>query len=395
MTIKRLLTATLTVGLGVWLQLATGARAQSVVPTSASLLADALAAERESRFTAAIDQLYRLVGEHPQSNEALRGRLVLAQLLALSGDLGAALLQCQAVQNAYAPGTPERDEAVALGTTLVRQLRAQSAGRGYFPSVSATMLSARDRFDEPSVLLVGEDGGLVIADRGRKRIYGVQGSTLSTIATANNPTAATWLADGTLAIADRQGLVLGSSRSALSAMWEGRARELDNVRAIAENSRGELFVADGDIDGVVKCAGGAVSCQAWGPHEEARTLKVGLADLVFILDDGDPIVRVYNADGRHVATVGPQIGGVRLREVRDFSLDAAFGVYLVDSDTKTVQVARLSLMPDGRLVARPVASVRVPESESRGLERPSAIGVAADGSVVLAGRSSLTLLRLQ
>ncbi len=377
------------------LGLATATSSQSVVPTSAALLGGALAAERDSRFDAAIDELYRLVVEHPRSNEALRGRLRLAQLLALAGELNAALLQCQTVTNITSVGDPERAEAVAISATLVRQLRGQSARRSYFPSVSSSTLRGLDRFDEPTALIVGAEGALVLSDRGKKRIYGISANSISTLAVANDPQAATLLRDGTLAVADKRGLLLGSSRSTLSATWDGRARELDNVRAMAENSRGELFVVDGDYDGLLKCGSTTATCEPWGIRDKARTVKVGLADYVYVLDDGDPIVRVFNTNGQQMATIGPQIGAGRLRRVRDIALDQAYGVYLLDDDSKTVHVARLALGADGRLRAQAIAAVRIPESGQNALERPAALAVAPDGTVMVVGRPSLNLLKLQ
>jgi hypothetical protein len=368
--------------------------AQSVVPTSAALIGSALAAERDGRFAAAIEDLYRLVREHPRSGEALRGRLRLAQLLALSGQLNAALLQCQEVRDVTGSSGPERQEAIDLSTTLVRELRAKSVRSGYFPSIAASALRGLDKLDEPTALVVGAGGSMVVADRGRKRVYGVNGGAITTLASANNPTAATLLADGTLAVADKNGLLLAGNRSTLTGSWGGRTRDLDDVRSIAANSRGEFFVVDGSYNGVLRC-GGSGACEPFGVAEKARTVKVGVSDYVYILDDGDSMVRVFDQNGAPVATVGPQIGTARLRDVRDIAVDKAYGIYLLDVDSKSVQVARLRLMEDGRLRAVPVTAARIPESETSGLERPYAVGVSADGAVFVVGRSSSRMVTLQ
>lgn len=372
-----------------------GLAGQSIVPTSAALMGSALAAERDGRFTAAVEDLYRLVREHPRSGEALRGRLRLAQLLALSGHLNAALLQCQEVRDATGPSDPERQEAIDLSTTLVRELRAKSVRGGYFPSIGASALRGLDRLEEPTALVVGAGGSMVVADRGRKRVYGVNGGAITTLASANDPTAATLLADGTLAVADKNGLLVAGNRSTLTGSWGGRSRDLDNVRSIAANSRGEFFVIDGSYDGVLRCGGGSGACEPFGTPEKARAVKVGVSDYVYILDDGDSMVRVFNDTGALLATVGPQIGAARLRGVRDIAVDKAYGVYLLDEDAKSVQVARLRLMEDGRLRAVAVTAARIPESETSGLQRPNAVGVSADGAVFVVGRSSSRMVTLQ
>jgi len=368
---------------------------QSVVPTSAALLADAQSAQRAGQLDTAIEQLYRLAREHPGTREAVRGRLQLAQLLALSGHLDAALLQCQRARDETSPSDLERQAAIDISTTLVRELRVQTGRRSYFPSISATTLGGIRRFVEPTTLLVIEDGTLVVADRGEKRIYSVTGAAVTTLASTNDPTAATALSDGTLAIADRQGLLLGQNRSTLVGTWGGSSRELRNVRALASNSRGVLFVVDGDYDGVLRCPSGASSCEPFGVPGEARTVKVDPSDYVYVLDDGDPLVRVFDPDGRPIATVGPQLGSRRLREIRDIAVDRAFGVYLLDDDSRTVEVARLRRMEDGRLRAAPIASIPIPREGPRALDRPSTLGVTPDGSVLVTGRSTSTLLKLQ
>jgi hypothetical protein len=366
--------------------------AQSAAP--ASLLQQAIAAEAALQVDIALDRLYALEMEHPRTPHALAGRLRLARLLTLAGDLPAAALQCQALRDELPADRPDRQRALDFGTLVARRLLSR-ARAPVAPALEAIPLRGLAEFDEPTAIVLERSGAWIVADQGRSRLYRVMADAVTPLTAGQEPDAVAELPDGTLIAGGRTGLVAAQGTVTLpqSGTWAGRTRPLRRPRALAANSRGDLFVVDREYDGLLRCAAGAASCAPWGPPGRLRTVKVGASDFVWTLDERQ-VVRGFDDGGKLLATLGPAVGNVKLERLVDIAVDGAYGVYLLDAELRRIEVVALSMAADGRIGTETVRSVAIPAEGDRALRNPSALAVTASGAVLVAGRSGSRLLRV-
>lgn len=374
---------------------------QGLPPTarSTSLLEEAQAAETAQRYDLAIDRLYQLVFSRPRTPESQTARFRLARLLALTGDLPEALLQSQMLRDELPTNDPQQQRLLDLETTLARRfLRAQPSAQ--FGAVDTFQAQGLTALDEPTAVVMESAGTFLVVDRGGPRAYrvtpGASTSSAVNLPGAVEPTSVVVLPDQSVGVAGKLGISLNATAKPafVSATWGGRPRQLKKIRAMAANSRGDLFIVDEDFDGLLRCKPGAVDCAPWGPPGELRTVKVGLSDFVYMLQANPGVVRVLDDGGKQLATIGPTIGTSKFEKLVDIAVDGAYAVYLLDADLRRIQAVALRAKAD-RISVDPVGSVVIPAEGVQALKNPSALGVSPNGTLVVAGRSSPRLLRVQ
>ena len=367
-------------------------------PASASLLVQARQAEAAYQFDLALDRLYALEIEQPRTPDALTGRLQLARLLALANDLPAAILQCQALRDELAPNAPARQQALDLATALARRLRMRNAGVTFYGATDVVAARGLPSLDEPTGLVDAGDGSFLVVDQGADKLFRVTGDTATPIAGGlQDPNAATPLADGAIAVGTKTGIISlppGKPVPA-TATWGGKPHPLKRARAMATNSKGDLFLVDREYDGLLRCAAGATTCTTWSPPGKLKTVKVGPSDFVVTLDDKQQVVRVYDDTGKLVTSIGPMFGATKLEKIADVAIDSAYAVYLLDTDLRRVEIGALRMQGDGRISAEPVGSIVIPAEGDRAIKNPTALMVAPSGSVLVAGKSVTRLLRFR
>jgi hypothetical protein len=362
---------------------------------SASLLQQAKTAESALQVDIALDRLHALQLEHPRTPDALNGRLQLARLLALVGDLPAAMLECQALRDELPADRPERQRALEFATIVARRLWSRTRG-AVAPAMEAVALRGLAGLDEPTALVPERSGAWLIVDQGKDRLYRVTADAAAPVTTVPGPQAVVEMPDGSLIVGGNSGLAAaqGSVPVPQSGTWGGKARPLRRPRSLAANSRGDVFVVDRDYDGLLRCNAGASSCTPWGAPGRLKTVKVGPSDFVCTLDERQ-VVRVFDDTGKLLTTIGPTVNGVKLENVVDIAVDAAYGIYLLDGDLRRIDAVALSVAADGRVGIETVRTIAIPAEGDRALRNPSAIAITGSGVLVVAGRSSPRLLRIQ
>ena len=374
------------------------ARPGSELGPRESLLEQAAAAERDLRIGIAADSLYQLLIEHPGTAEASAARLRLGRLLALSGQLPQAILQCQLLRNELPPGDPRREEALALSTVLQRRLRAGRAPAApYFSVVEPVSTRGIQAMEEPRAILFEGEERFLLHDEGAGRVYRAGPESGGAVPVPPEPTAVATVPGGILLVAGKTGLVtIPSGRtSQLTATWGGRVRQLKKVRSMAALPDGSLLVIDRDYQGLLRCQTANAGCVPWGPAGKYRVVRVGPTGWAYLLEDRGQVTRVIDVAQRQVAVVGPILGGVKFEEVVDLALDGSHGLYLLDSGPKRVCVVHLGLGPDQRIAPLLTAAVVLPQQGDRALKNPSAIGISPSGSLYVAGKSSSRVLRFR
>jgi len=380
-------------------------RAQAPAP---SLLAQARQAEAAYQFDLALDRLYVLEIEQPRTPDALAGRLQLARLLALANDLPAAMLQCQTLRDelpAAGPGAQAgsndraRQQALDFATSLARRLRIRNAGTAFYGAPEAFAPRGLPQVDDPTGLIDAGDGSLLVVDQGADKLFRITGDAATPIASAGvqDPNAAAPIGEGAIAIGTKNGLVSLPPGKTVPATgtWGGKPHPVKRARAMAVNSKGDLFIVDREYDGLLRCAAGSAACAPWGPVGKLRTVKVGPSDFVVTLDDKQQVVRVIDDAGRTVTSVGPMFGATKLEKIADVAIDGAYAVYLLDSDLKRIEVGALRAQSDGRISAEPVGSVTIPIEGDRAIKNPTALFVSPSGTILVAGKSVPRLLRFR
>lgn len=392
--------------LALWLALGAVVSAQSAAPGTArpaqtppaseSLLAQATRAESELRLDAARARLYQLLIEQPGTTDAHHARLRLARLLALSKSNGEALAQCQLLRDELARDHPLQQEALDTASVLARRLRAaQNPAAPYFASGDGLTARGIQRLDEPRAIVFEQNDRWVLLDEGAKRAYRVAGDAATALATPKDPSAIAVLPGGVVAMAGSTGLATTASPGPLplAGTWKGRARQAKEVRSMAVLSDGSLLALDKDFEGVLRCQPATGACAPWGPAGKYQVVRVGPSDWVYLLDEKGESVRVLDGSQRLITAFGPLAGSAKLEEVKDMAVDALHGIYLVDAKAKRFYVFHLTAGPDGKLSAVLAGSVPLPQEGDREMKNPSAIGVSPDGSIVVAGRSSIRIER--
>ncbi len=363
-------------------------------PAAGSLLDQAFRAEAALRFDLATDRLYQIVVEQPSGADAWRARARLATLLALAGEWPSALLECQTLRNEVPADHALRQPAFDLATLLARRLRA-SASRGYLSGASGLAVRGWASSDEPTHIDVAPSGNVLLTDSGQGRAYAITAGAATLVPAGQDVTAAAFMPDGRMVTADKTGIAIGGARPAFfSGTWGGKARQMKKTRALAALSTGDLLVIDKDYDGLLRCKVDG-TCVVWGPPGKLRTVAVGASDFVFVLDDKQQAVRVLDATGRVLAGIGPIQGGVKFGEIVDIAVDRAYGLYILDKQTRRVDVLALRTDRANGVSVVSIGAAMVPSEGEAGVKTPSAIGVMPDGSVVIAGRASARLLRFQ
>jgi len=383
-------------------------RAQAPTATAPSLLAQARQAEAAYQFDLALDRLYALEIEQPRTPDALAGRLPLARLLALANDLPAAILQCQTLRDelpvpaagaAGADVNRARQQALDLATALARRLRIKNAGTVFYGAPDVVSARGLPPLDEPTGIVDALDGSILVVDQGADKLFRITGDAAAPIASAGiqDPSAAAPLGDGAIAVGTKNGIVAVPPGRTVPATgtWGGKPHPIKRARAMAANSKGDLFIVDRDYDGLLRCAAGASACAPWSVPGKLRTVKVGPSDLVVTLDDKQPIVRVFDDGGKLVTSVGPMFGATRLEKVADVAIDSAYAIYLLDADLKRVEVGALRTQGDGRISVEPIGGVTIPVEGDRAIKNPTALTVSPSGAILVAGKSVPRLLRFR
>ena len=367
-------------------------RPAAAVPTADEvMLAAAAKSEADLRFDLATSQLYDLLIEHPGTPSAVSARLRLARLLALSGNLTSAILECQLLRDELPTDAPMRERALELASVLVRRLR---AANGQVPTAFATFEALSSRglpaLDEPRRLHFESEGRFLLLDDGSRRLYRVGPDGAMQLTTPAEPSAVTTMPDGAVLVAGKTALatIPPTRPIALSGTWGGKVRPLKKIRSMAFWSTGDLLLIDRDFDGLLRCQLAAGTCVPWGPVGKYRAVLVGASDWVYLLDDRGQTVRVLDAAQRALTVIGPMLGSEKLERVEDMAVDSVHGLYLLDIDTKRIVVIHLKSMADGKVTATMAQGLMLPQEGERATKNPSAIAVSPAGWIAVASKSS-------
>lgn len=371
-------------------------RQSRATPAPDTPLAAAAKAEADLRFSAAIAQLYELLIEHPGTDEALAARPRLARLLALTGNLQSAILQCQMLRDELPSGSAARERALELASVLLRRLRASGGQQTLFPTVEGLSTKGLPSLDEPRAMQFESDGRFVLLDTGAKRVFRATPEGVTQLSVPQDPEAMTIFPDGTVAVFGKTGLAtIPGKTSGLTGTWGGKTRSLRKVRSMAAASGGELFVVDKDFDGLLRCQMPAGTCTPWGPAGKYRVVKIANNDWVYLLDDKGQNIRVVSQAGSLLASLGPTIGTTRLDKVEDLAIDSAYGLYLLDGDLKRVSILFLKSEADGKLTVDPAVGVVLPQDGDRSTRNPTTLAVSPGGWVAVTGKSAPRVMRLR
>ena len=371
--------------------------AQSPAVAGDTLLTQARRAEADQRFDVAMDRYYALLLEQPGTKDAQTARLELARLLALSGNVSSAVLQCQLLRDELPSDHPMRERALELASLLGRRLRAAATSSAYYSTFEAIPGRGIPALDEPRTLVFEGESRFALVDDGAGRVYRMAADGGGAVGTGPEPTAVAVLPDGAIVVASKTGLsrIPAATPVVLSGTIGGKARQLRKVRSMAALSNGDLLVVDRDVEALLRCQPATGACAAWGPAGKFRTVRVGASDWIYLLDDRGQGVRVIDASQRPITLIGPMLGGMKFEKIEDLAVDSAHGVYLLDGPLKRVHLAVMRLGTDGRVTAVSLGAAAMPQEGERALKNPTTIGVSPSGAAYVTGKGSPRVMRFR
>ncbi len=314
----------------------------------------------------------RLLVDHPGTEAALRAKTGLARILLREARAGAA---ASLLQEALDEGTPEAGAASSLRELAVRAVLREVGGGGGWRLAKPRDLGA---VLPDATALVGLPGdGFLVADRKRDRVARVdsRGRAVRTWA-LRDVTALAADGRGRAFAAAGDGLFRLSAEGAVKVAGLGRFAE---ASSLAADAAGTIYIADrhGDRIGVL------------GPGKTTPELLLEQrgAEISALAWDGRRLVAALSRSGT-LAEVSPAgalrtLTGVELRKPVALAADAAGGVAVLD--VRAGQVLLLGPRGDVR--------DRLALSEA-GVERAEALGIGADGDLILLEASTGRLVVL-
>ena len=114
---------------------------------------------------------------------------------------------------------------------------------------------------------------------------------------------------------------------------------------------GMSIAVERDFDGLLLCKAAVSRARRGDRRGSFAASRSACRISCFVLDDNKKAVRVLDRTGRQLAAAGPTIGTVKFGEIVDIAVDDAYGVYLLDKETKRVEI--LALRSERRQHAQP------------------------------------------
>ena len=95
--------------------------------------------------------------------------------------------------------------------------------------------------------------------------------------------------------------------------------------------------------------------------------------------------------GKVIAALGG--GAQKYGEIVDIAVDRAWGLYVLDKETRRLDLVSLRADRANAISIVSMASALVPNDGDTSLKNPSALGILPDGTVIVAGRGTTRVLR--
>jgi len=305
-------------------------------------------------FDKAYEEYSRVKLRFPDSRHAPRAQYEMGLCSLYADRITEAMDQFQKV-NVWYPGSDYAKSATEMNTILYRiYIVPPSSNIAYAPDsrFSGTVME----LDEPTGLSMDSKQNIYLSDKGKKTvtIFDAAGRQTNTISLFSPYSVSiddqdrAFIANGTNVIATTP---TGNDTIFLSTNVVdsgGTAARLEDIRSVAIDETGKLFVVSSKVNGIL----------VYGPNSKplagyafSQTLKpfskvlVNARNQILALDKDRKQLSVYGADGKFLFTIGPTGKGYTLERVEDFAVDRANHIYLLERNPRSILV----FSPSGNL----------------------------------------------
>jgi len=319
-----------------------------------ALIGAGIALRVRGEFDKAYQEYARVKLRFPDSPHAARAQYEMGVCSLYADRVSEAMDQFQKV-NLWYPASDFAKAATEMNTILYRiYILPPNSTATYAPDnrFAGTVLE----LDEPTGLSMDSKQNIYLSDKGKKTvsIFDSTGRLTNTISLFSPYSVSiddqdrAFIANGTNVIAATP---KGNDTIFLSTNTvdsSGTADRLEEIRSVAIDGTGKLFVISNKVNGIL----------VYGPDSKpqpgysfSQTLKpftkvlVNARNQILALDKDRKQISVYGPDGKFLFTIGPTGKGYTLERVEDFAVDRANHIYLLEKSPHSI----LIFSPSGNL----------------------------------------------
>jgi TolA-binding protein len=348
-----------------------------------ALYAAGLAQRKAGRLAEAVEAERRVSLEHPTSDVADAAQFQIGHALALMGEPKQAMEEFQQVRNRF-PESPWSELALFRITALYRLYGGARPVYAVDPTFS---IGAGDVLKDVRAILMTPARTLWIASAKVKSAlpYQVDGSKGPGL-TAEDLSSLSLSPKGEIVVSARSAVRIGPKdikSFAAPGDKPGVLETLDKIEAAAVTQAGALLVADGKRKRIFKYDA-QFDYVGTFPDAKDRDVHRMLVDgegAVYVLNDEDKSVRVYDEAGKLLRSVLSKGPGYELKHPVDLAVDPFRNLYVADED-----LGVLVFSASGQLLTTLAAA---------DMRRPEALTLDVDGSVLVYDEKAERVLRFK
>jgi hypothetical protein len=355
------------------------------------LIDQAVRLETQGKFVEAYDLLASLKTRFPNSTLVADAEYRMGLNIVYDNRPVEAALQLQQVINRY-PNTEAARLALNMNAILYRLYIAPATDKKIFLP-DANYSSLIEALDDPVGLAVDSDGNAYLSDRGKKLLYTFDPKgKMSNSATVLSPYFISVSPNKQVLIANDATVYMSGSDNItfarINPQTQAKAGYLEEVRSVAENSKGEFYVVSGKLPGVMVYDKdkNPIPNRALGMTEEFAKVALSPRGFIYLMSRKGDFVHVYDPDGKSQFTISKTGHDLTVSRFDDIAVDNAGNLYLLTNNPRGIMI----YSPQNKYL-RYLASDK---NSSLSFEGAKAIAVGPTGSIYVLDKSTKRVLKL-
>ncbi len=343
-----------------------------VVPAAIFYAGESLRLVRQ--YDKALDRFRDISQRYPTSTWSARALLGSARCLVNTGRPIPATTALQRVRNQF-QGTKEAATALKWNTVLYR-LYVRPPAQPAFTFSGRFVGSATAKFKDVVGVALDRNDNVMLAHKSALLIFDPTGN-LTKSYPADDPSMLALDLRGAPILARQNVLVTpGTPKTVAISITQpdGRVKTIDDIRAAAVLTRGDLLIGDRKAN-VVQLFSAAGKHLGQFASFAADRLVLGDDDTVAMLSREDKAVAIVDRDGKPLGRITARGQGYQFDDPVDIGFDALGHLYVLDRGLSTVFV----FTPQGRLVV----SFSVPEKNAGTFQKAVALGLDSAGRLYI------------
>jgi hypothetical protein len=347
--------------------------------------------EEQGKFNQAYDVLSNIKIDFPKSPRIATAEYRMGLMFVYENQPTEAALQLQHVISRF-PDSEEARLALNMNAILYRLYIAPATDKTVFlPDNNYSGVVAD--LDEPSGLSIDPDGNAILPDRGKKMLYTFDpAGKLVNSATILSPYFSSVAPNKQILIANDQTVyVIGGdsiSFPKINPSTQAKAGNLEDVRSVAQNDKGEYFVVSNKSSGVFVFDHdkNPLPNRTLASNEEFAKVVLNPRGFIHLLSRKGDFVKVLDANGQTQFTMSKSGGEMNFGKFEDVAVDAACNLYLLTDNPRGIAI----YSPQGKYLKY------LPSDKKSALsfDDAKAIAVGPTGSIFVVDKDTKRILKL-